>query len=326
MARNALGLAAVLLLVLPLSPLPARAEGEARPIAFQAAVDPPAVPLGAPFLVQLEVRHEATEQYALPGKLALGEAVLRGTPTTERTETGGTAITRFTIEATIFEALGDVELPPIVLSVTGGAGATLTVPIPPVKIEETSSDTELDDIRPLTPVLERDPTKIALTGAAVLAAFALGLVAAWLWKQRGRLTKQAPVVPADERALTALGALRAEKLVSAGRAREHYFRLSEILRSAITELTPIDARDMTTGELREALGKRAVPGLERDTLVQWLDRGDLVRFAREEIGAHAADQDLAYAERTVRALGSAFRIEEERRKLAEESARGGKAP
>src|SRR5690606_7530918 len=93
----------------------------------------------------------------------------------------------------------------------------------------------------------------------------------------------APPGTPEDRARAALDALHAEALPLLGRTREHHFRLSEIVRRYLEETAALQALDMTTAELLHALALRPPPGLDIHRFGAWLERGDLVRYARLEV-------------------------------------------
>jgi hypothetical protein len=292
---------------------------DAKPPGFTARVEPDRVELGRPFRLTLEVRHDPAERYALAGPPALGGLTARGTPVVERTEKDGVATTRIVLELAAFDALGDRDLPEQTLVVEGPSGrAKLVLPGPPLHVVAVSEGDRLENPPPVPlPVIAWDRIAIA---AGALLALALAAFAFWRWRHRRQTPGNEPIAldrrTPEERALADLDALETD----AGPARERYFRLSAIVRGFLAAVSDLPAVDRTTIELCDELARRAVPGLSQPAFRAWLDRGDLVRFARAEPGPDQVADDLAVARDTVREVAAAVRAEEARRAAAEAAA------
>ncbi len=288
----------------------ALAAVQATPLGFSAKVSPSEVGLGRPFTYEIEIRHDPGERYELPSPLALGTAAVRSV-NTDRREEGSVATTTFRIEAAIFDQLGEASLPDTILLVRGdGAARELRIPGAPVTILAVGSGDELADIRP--PQELRVPSYRALWIA--LAVGAAAALASFFYRMRTRRSgSEVPAGPgAEELALDALDRLAAEALPVAGKGREHYFRLSEIVRGYLDDDAGVSARDMTSAELLEALQARPVPGLDRVAFAAWVERGDLARFARLAIDPSVAVADLDRGRELIRSVAAALRLEAER--------------
>ena len=120
--------------------------------------------------------------------------------------------------------------------------------------------------------------------AGALGALALGYLG-YRWLKRPRALKEIAskaLAPVDKRALAALDALRLEDLPGKGRAREFYFRLSEILRGYLGERYGFEALECTGSELLAALRKLHTPGLPHEELTEFVQESELVKFAKAE--------------------------------------------
>ncbi|AKU89986.1 hypothetical protein AKJ08_0373 [Vulgatibacter incomptus] len=313
-------------LLVALAASTARAEAsteqpEAVPLGLTAKAEPSRVALGRPFVYEIEIRHEPSDRYELPKPLTLGNASVRKAET-EASEEGGVAITRFRIEASIFDSLGDAALPDIVLQVRSKDGAkVLRVPGAPVTIVGSTEETELAGSRPPQEVRVPSYTLVWIgLGAGVAIALAVAV-----WRRLARTKAGGETLPrqsAEERALAALRDLEGLGLASAGKGREHYFRLSEVMRSYLLEAAGIAAPDMTSEELRAALEKQHVPGLAVPAFELWLGRADLARYAGATVMAEDAAADLGHAREMVQAVAAAIR-EVERSAEGAEAAIGG---
>lgn len=286
----------------------------AAPLGFEARVEPSTAELGRPFVYEIRVRHHPAERYELPRPLSLGTAAIRNVDVS-RSEAEGEATTIFRVEAAIYDQLGEANLPDLVLSVRGPDGVKeLPIPGAPVTIAVSSEAQELAGNRPprelIVPSYFLLWSLLALVGAVVLGLLARRHMAS----RRGPVDegKAPPRIPADERTLAELRKLAAETLPREGKAREHYFRLSAIVRAYLGEVADFSAPDMTSFELLEALRARSVPGLPLADFERWLERSDLARFAKAEIDPSIAVADLELATAWVREIAGALRREAEK--------------
>jgi hypothetical protein len=278
--------------------------------------------LGEPFDWEIEVRHAPDESYALPARLELPPLQVtplgcRRAPAADRRErpggtaadrrdgpggtAGGDATTTCTLRLTLFE-LGARDLPTLRLEAATPAGPRLLdVPGPRVEaagvIDPTAppESLKLRDPAPAVPLLL--PTWRPVWAAlALLALVALGW-AAWRWwrLRRARLAEPPAPLPPAERFARRLDALQAERLPEQGRAREHFFRLSEAVREYVGALTGVNALDLTTGELVDALRAGGDPRLDVAALRRFCEDADLVKFARAPAGGHECDAGLRFA-------------------------------
>jgi hypothetical protein len=121
-------------------------------------------------------------------------------------------------------------------------------------------------------------------------AWALGLIAvlagagAWLWLRRRRVKELVRIFkPAHELAYERLRVLVKEDLVGAGRIKEFYERISDILRHYIEHRFSLRAPESTTEEfLFELANTNVLPESDKENLAQFLQHCDLVKFARHE--------------------------------------------
>jgi hypothetical protein len=181
----------------------------------------------------------------------------------------------------------------------GPAEATLTV-----RSVLPEGATEIKDIRP--------PREIPLLWyhyalAALPVLGLLGLVALLVWWLRSRRSGQeageevaAPLPPAEE-ALLALRELEAEDLVGEGRIKEHYVRLSWILRNYVERRWGLPALEETTGMLAYTMAGsgRLGDGVTAE-ITQVLRRADLAKFAKHRPEAPVARADIDEVREIVR--------------------------
>jgi hypothetical protein len=114
---------------------------------------------------------------------------------------------------------------------------------------------------------------------AIVVAAAAGL---WLYL-RGKRVKELVRIfkPAHELAYERLRALVNEDLVGAGRIKEFYERISDILRHYIEHRFSLRAPERTTEEfLAELANTEVLPATEKQRLGEFLKHCDLVKFAK----------------------------------------------
>jgi hypothetical protein len=109
-----------------------------------------------------------------------------------------------------------------------------------------------------------------------------GAGGAWLLVRRRRVRELVRIFkPAHEIAYDRLRALVREDLVGAGRIKEFYERLSNILRHYIEHRFNLKAPERTTEEfLLELAGADVLPAADKERLGEFLTHCDLVKFAK----------------------------------------------
>ena len=309
MSHAAATAAALLCAVLAASPARAQDAGalpDAVPRSVVARVDPEKVQLGEPFTVALTFKHAPGERYELDAPGDLGAFEYLGEERSREDADDG-ATTSFRLKLQLFD-LGPQELPPLRFSVATPDGPRRYVHAG-TQVEAVSmlpdgaqgQAPELRDIKPPEDVPVRSWALLyALLAAVATAALAW---AAWRWwKSRPRIPV-APVLPPrplDERTLAALEALRAERLVEAGRTREFYFKLSAILRGYLGERYGFEALECTSSELLARARALNATGLSYEALTRFVEDSDQARYAKAELPPGTCEGGLHFAIQLVR--------------------------
>lgn len=256
----------------------------AQPISYKAALEKAQVGLAEPFGYTIELRHVATDTYALPAIIEWKAFHARE----QTTETTGdaTKTTTFRFKLQAFD-VGELEVPAIRLLVKTADGPR-QLEIPPQKlkvdgvIDATQGDPKLrEDRRPLPRAY-----RTVLWPLYVLLALIAWVVGVIWWSRRAMRPLPAPPplprLPPAEEAIQRLVQLERDQLVARGEKQAYFFRLSEIARDYLGRRYGFDALESTTGELLDELRKRSTPGLRFDDLTDFLESADLVKFARIE--------------------------------------------
>jgi hypothetical protein len=142
----------------------------------------------------------------------------------------------------------------------------------------------IKDIKPLRKVPLTFSEVLPWAGGVLLL---LLLIMGWRWYARRRRRVQAnssgPSLPPDVLALNQLEALRVARLWQKGRVKEHYTRLTDILRQYLDARFDISAPEMTSEDLLRQLKKSP------DVSADWQHRmrdlltcADLAKFARHQ--------------------------------------------
>jgi len=155
----------------------------------------------------------------------------------------------------------------------------------PIDIEVTSllgeqrAELKIEDIED---VLEMPkPASFAWLWAPGIAA-AAAIAGFWLYLRRKRVKELVRIFkPAHELAYERLRALVNEDLVGAGKIKEFYERISDILRHYIEHRFSLRAPERTTEEfLAELASTEVLPVSQKQRLGEFLQHCDLVKFAK----------------------------------------------
>jgi len=271
--------------------------------AAQGRVQKSEVKLGEPFAYELEVRHPEGLSLALPKELPQEPFHLEpGRCRREPVEGApGEVTSTCALTAALF-ALGPHEIPAVALELSGPAGLqTLRVTGPPVTglglldPKAPPEQLQLRELAPPAPLMVRSLRLVWWT-VGVLGGLALALLA-WraLRRRRHRAVETPPPIPPHERLARRLAVLEADRLGERGHAREHFYRLSEMVREYLGALLGTPALDLTTEELLERARDLGDPRLDPADLRPFLEDVDLVKFARAEAGPGECASAVAWA-------------------------------
>lgn len=137
----------------------------------------------------------------------------------------------------------------------------------------------------------------------LLAALIGFLIYRYIQYRRGKreyfLFKPKPQKPAWQLALEAIEELRLQKLWQSGQTKEYYSRLTDIFRDYLKGQFGIDAPEMVSQEILDALRKNRFEPLLIEESRRMLETADLVKFARFEPLADENDFALDFCRRFV---------------------------
>jgi len=153
---------------------------------------------------------------------------------------------------------------------------------------------------PVAAPVRLDPLRTALGVALLLlAGAAVLLVRRRLRRTPERAVPLEPDVPPETVALRALRVLDEDALPERGQLKEHFARLSLILREYLERRFRLAAVESTTAEIQDALERGPLGPEQRGAILEILDEADLVKFAKYDPGTEAARIALDRARRWV---------------------------
>ncbi len=278
----------------------AKAPEQASPKEVRSRLGKAQPKLGEPFDWEVEVRHPRGESYALPDAYAAPpfQVALQGC---RREAAGDETLTTCAVRLTLFE-LGAHDLPTLRLeAATPGGPRVLDVPGPRVEaagVIDPAAPPDALQLRPPAPAVPLLlPTWRPVWAALALLGLAALAFAAWRWWRRRarRAEEPPPPIPPAERFARRLDALAADRLAEQGRVREHFFRLSEAVREYVGAISGLNALDLTTAELVDALRAQGETRLDVEALRGFSEDADLIKFARFPAGGYECEAGLRYA-------------------------------
>lgn len=290
----------------------ADADGGVRPpLQVRSRAVPTTAKLGEPFVVELVVTHDKAQRYDLKPPGELGDFDFRSVQRS-RVDGPDSSTTTFQVSLAAF-TLGKQTTPALTLDIADGA-QTYELPAMGTEVEIVASlpadaqqqGANLLDVRPPEEVAVR--TWRLLYGLAGLVAAGLaawGLMRLWKRYRKAKAEFVKPPEPLHVRASQALDALAKENLPGQGRAREFYFRLSEIMRGYLGERFGFEALESTTPELLQALRSRHTPGLPIEELTAFANESDYVRYAKLVPGPDDCKVQLELGYRIIHATTAA---------------------
>lgn len=208
----------------------------------------------------------------------------------------------FTVQLQRFEP-GPASVPGFTLTWIDEAGAIQTLAVPPVAftVDALLANEAEPQRKPEDPPISIEyPNELAETVVYSVLATLVGATLLWLVLRRVlRRRRPAPVIPAippHRLALDALDELERSTLLADGRVQDYYVQLTEIGKGYLERRFGVEALDRTTEEIRrELLREQArIAPLSADEVIHFLQRCDLVKFARQVPRDESAKEELAF--------------------------------
>jgi hypothetical protein len=279
--------------------LGAQASGQAVTPRIRAEVDTTVVTVGDPVTLRISVDHAPGSTVAWPDSLDLSPFEVLG----ERASGPGTRVevSRSSLTVTVAAyRLGDLEIPSVPVVLVGAQGDSTALATNPfgIRVESVGLD-EGEDIRGLKgPMgIPLSPLRIALWTMALLLAVGLALAVYRRLARRevgpGTSAPAVPSRPPHEVALEALAQLESSPLLDRGEVKEYHIRVSEILRRYVEGRFGVQALEMTTRDILTGMERAGLAAPLRQRFRSFLDRCDMVKFAKHRPDAEASRAVLA---------------------------------
>ncbi|MBI5500894.1 MAG: hypothetical protein HY907_11680, partial [Deltaproteobacteria bacterium] len=299
------------------------------------------MPLGGRATYTLTIRHPRGDRVQLParGSDPFGPFEAVGTPAQGERDEGLVVASTYAFNVVALEP-GSGGIPPLAVSLVSPDGKAYELAAPAVAVEVTDptanepladlkmkgakgADGRTDRVRPYV-VYVRDWTLawiLGIAGGVLLVAGITALVTrAVLRRRRAALPSGPPPVPPYPAVRERLALLRVPGTYTRMGAKPFHVEVADAVKEYLGRRHDIDALEMTSEELLDALEKRPAGGLGRVEMELFLGSCDIVKFARGEPTEPEALDVLGTGERIVEQVERAM-VEVDMRRAAAEAAR-----
>jgi len=288
-----------------LVPGPALAQ-DAR---LRSDVDTTLVTVGDRIRLTVSIEHAAGARPQWPDSLDLSPFEVLAAEALTPSGEGDRVRSGVVLTLAAFE-LGELEIPSFDVTVLGPGEQSETVSTDRFGVEVvTVGADETGDIRDIRGPLTL-PVSVIQLSLLLLALVVALAVALWLLRRSRRrgdepaVIPDRPLRPAHELALEALARVEASTLLERGQVKEYHIEVSEILRTYVERRFSVPALEMTTREVADGLQR---VGVETDIQVgfrRFLERCDLVKFAKVRPDAECSRSVLALGRELVKRSAS----------------------
>ena len=218
------------------------------------------ITIGRPVTIAIEVAHPPNTQVVFPRIENQWDDVfeLRGSPQVSSQEKDGRLVSTKTFEVVAFRP-GEHETPPLIVTILSAdnppldqSAGLLQLDVVPVLGE---GDEELEDIRPQAemtgPLLDLDDLAAPSSWPWIVGALALIGLAGWGLYMLLRPRPPDPVfINPYDAAMEELDRIEGLRLPAAGRFKEHYTLVADVIRTYLEGQFGIPALDRTTSEIQ----------------------------------------------------------------------------
>lgn len=257
-------------------------------VSVNASIDSTQLMIGQQSAMHLKISGPSSKKYVLPqfpgDTLVNGiEVLLKSNVDTIKQENGEIQL-KIDYLVTSFDT-GLYYIPPIKVLADQDTFLSNNMALKVLTYEVDTTKAQLFDIKGVQqpPIVLSDYYTILII---ILLAYILALITIWFilrkkYKNKEKQTEeQDKYLPPHVRALFELDKLKSEKMWRAGKNKEYYTKLSDIIREYIQRRYQINALEMTTGEILPFFGKDKITQSVYLNLKQILQLSDLVKFAK----------------------------------------------
>ncbi len=199
---------------------------------------------------------------------------------------------------------GDYVIPPVPIIFNlpdSSRKVMLTEPVPIKVLSMLLNAGDSADIKPLKRPYEfkRDWKPYLLWGGAGLVLLALATFLWFRFRKKRSAEEEVDRRPAWEVAYSRLAVLKEQHLPTAGKFKDYYFELTEILRWYLGRIYSIDVLEMTTEEFLDRFEMMELPDGLYYSLEPFMKHADLVKFAKLLPDAERAEADFTFVHSVV---------------------------
>jgi len=276
-------------------------------------VDTTLIHVGDPVTLRLSVDHPEGWVVEWPDSFEIApfEVLHAGLGTPVAAADGDGLRSTATLVVTSFE-LGELDLPAITVPVTAPDGTSRTLVTDPFRIgvESVGLD-ESGDLRDIKGPLSLSRNWWVVLLWVALAVALAGGAAYYMYRRRRAEPESRPSVPRapprpfHEIALEALRALEKSSLLERGQVKEYHVRISEIIRRYIEGQLEVPALELTTREVADGMRRAALGASITEAFRGFLERCDLVKFAKLRPGSEDSRELMGRARELVRMTSGA---------------------
>ena len=252
--------------------------------------------VGHPVTITLDVVHPESSQIIFPRLDVHWDEVfeVNSQSAANTTERNGRLVTSQTIEVVLF-APGEHEIPPLVVEVVDSEGTILDQPVPAVTLDVVSVLGEGDEeLKPIKPRVDDIPGRWPNPGAPshwpwiVAGLAAIGLAVWGLYVLLKPRPPEPVLIDPYDAAMSELERIDGLQLPAAGRFKEHYTLVGDVIRTYLEGQFGIPALDRTTSEIQAEV---SAADIDADGAIEmrWLFVDcDIVKFTGLEPDEHEA--------------------------------------
>jgi len=264
------------------SPPPMLFTSEAR---VSSKVDRLIITVGEIIDYQMEVEFPKGYAVAIPPPGAqLGEFLIRNYEFPQAEIKNDRMVQKFIFKITAYST-GELVIPRLPVIITKDKNPVRVILTEEIRVRvapvTSAEDMEIKDVKPpLDAPFHYKP--LLILGLVILGLITIGLSAMVLVRRlrRPQLEMPAPLPEPEVLAMKELSELEAQGLLEKGEVDLYYTKLSEIIRRYLGLRFLIYALEFTTGEIMEALKDKWLEHAAFQTVAQFLEECDLVKFAR----------------------------------------------
>lgn len=256
----------------------------AQPVRFSAEIDTNKILIGDQFTLQLkgEVAEGSNFQWPIIPDTVSGLDFVDISKIDTLSKDGVWKLSQ-KLTLTSFDS-GYVAIPPLTLKAGNDEASSQAMAVA-VEFPQLSEEQDLYDIKePLEPPFNWIPILIGVAIVLVLGA-AIWFLLQWLKKRKNRveLTPEQMLTP-YEYAQLQMTEIEKEQLWQAGKIKEYYSRLTDVMRLYMERQMGINAMESTADELIEKMREIRLPKELQERIDELIHLSALVKYAKEKPG------------------------------------------